>query len=35
MEAGPPDAPSTMDRTANLRIYGSIPKTLMPDGNKN
>jgi hypothetical protein len=23
-----------MDRTANLRIHGSIPKTLMPDGNK-
>ncbi len=23
-----------MDRTANLRIHDSIPKTLMPDGNK-
>ena len=34
MEAGPPDAPSTTDRTANLRIHDSIPETVMPDGNK-
>jgi hypothetical protein len=34
MEAGPPDAPSTTDRMANLRIHDSTPETVMPDGNK-